>query len=126
MDSMINIFVWALVGWVIGFLLARTFGLANHMKTRKEIVKQSRSVIMWQAMEQLAPFTQNFPYNPKDMIFVGRWFDYIVFDGLHQGIIKKIVILEIKTKKSSLNKNEMLIRSAVDNNKFVYEVIRIQ
>ena len=125
MENIANIILWAIIGWVIGFLIARMSGIANHMKTRKEIVKQSKSVIMWQAIEQLAPFMPTFPYNPKDMIFVWRWFDYIVFDGLHQGIIKKIVILEIKTKKSSLNKNEMLIRSAVENNKFVYEVIRI-
>ncbi len=125
MENIANIILWALVWWVIGFLIARMSGMANHMKTRKEIVKQSKSVIMWQAIEQLAPFMPNFPYNPKDMIFIWRWFDYIVFDWLNQGIIKKIVILEIKSKKSSLNKNELLIRSAVDNNKFVYELIRI-
>ena len=125
MENIANIILGVVIGSVIGFMIARISWLSNHMKTRKEIVKQSKSVIMWQAIEQLAPFMPSFPYNPKDMIFVWRGFDYIVFDGLHQKNIKKIVILEIKSKKSSLNKNEMLIRSAVENNKFVYEVIRI-
>jgi len=39
----------------------------------------------------------NFPYHYKDLVFLGKGIDYLVFDGLSEGNLKEIVFLEIKS-----------------------------
>jgi predicted Holliday junction resolvase-like endonuclease len=34
--------------------------------------------------EQLTPLLPDFPFSPRDMVFVGKGVDYIVFDGLSE------------------------------------------
>lgn len=75
--------------------------------------------------EKIAPILPNFPYNYKDLMFMGKWVDYIVFDGLSEWYVHQIVLLELKSGKSRLNKNEKLIKDAVDKGKVKYKVLRI-
>jgi hypothetical protein len=59
------------------------------------------------------PFLPNFPYSPKDMVFIGKGFDYLVLDGLSEGELRKIVFLEVKSGSSRLNPNEKMIAAIV-------------
>ncbi len=65
-----------------------------------------------------------FPYSPKDLVFIGKGFDYLVLDGLSSGELKEIVFLEVKTGTSSLNGNERMIRDAVRAKKVRWEECR--
>jgi len=65
-----------------------------------------------------------FPFHPKDCIFVGKGVDFVVFDGLSAGHLREIVFLEIKTSKSSLNSNERSIRDMVKRGNVRYEELR--
>jgi predicted Holliday junction resolvase-like endonuclease len=47
--------------------------------------------------EKVAPFLPGFPYNCKDLVFIGKGIDYLVFDGLANGMLKQIILLEIKS-----------------------------
>jgi len=94
-------------------------------KLRQISVKQSRSVVMWQVSEQLAPLLPDFPYHYKDAMFLWKWVDYIIFDGMHRGVIENIVFLEVKSGVSQLNKNEKMIKDAVIAGKLRYDVWRI-
>lgn len=94
-------------------------------KHRKQAVKQSKATTLWFVNEKIAPILPNFPYNYKDLMFMGKWVDYIVFDGLSEGYVEQIVLLELKSGKSRLNKNEKLIKNAVDKGKVKYKVLRI-
>jgi predicted Holliday junction resolvase-like endonuclease len=75
--------------------------------------------------EAMAPMFPNFPYHHKDLMFMGKWVDYIVFDGMHEWDIKQIVFVEVKTGKSRLNANEKRIQKAIDAKRVKYEVWRV-
>jgi predicted Holliday junction resolvase-like endonuclease len=76
--------------------------------------------------EKIAPLLPEFPYLFKDLVYVGKGFDYLVIDGLSEGKIRDIVLLEIKSGKSQLNKNERMIRDAVKAGKVSYQVLRMK
>lgn len=94
-------------------------------KHRQHAVKQSKATTLGYVNEKIAPLLPNFPYNYKDLTFLGKGIDYIVFDGLSEGYVEQIVLLEIKSGASRLNKNEKLIKDAVDKGKVKYKVLRI-
>jgi predicted Holliday junction resolvase-like endonuclease len=73
----------------------------------------------------LAPISPWFPYHTKDMIFIGKWVDYLVFDGLSEGRLKKIIFLEIKSWWATQNRNEKQVENAVDAKIVGYEIIRL-
>ncbi len=80
---------------------------------------------MGQVHEKIAPILPDFPYNYKDMTFIGKWIDYIIFDGLSTGNLKQIILLEIKSWTSTLNKNERMIKNITNLKKIKYEVYNI-
>src|SRR5215210_3239779 len=66
-------------------------------KARKDSILRSLSVVSGKVGEQLAPlfpeFLENF--NPKDARFLGSPIDFIVFDGLDGGEVRKVVLIEV-------------------------------
>jgi predicted Holliday junction resolvase-like endonuclease len=60
----------------------------------------------------------------RDMTFVGKGIDYIIFDGLSSGNLKEIVFLEIKSGSSTQNTNEKMIEEIIKRGKVRYEVMR--
>jgi predicted Holliday junction resolvase-like endonuclease len=71
------------------------------------------------------PFLSNFSYSPKDMVFVGKWFDYLVLDWLNEWDLREIIFMEIKYWSSTLNKNEKMIRQIVGSKKVKYVEFKI-
>ena len=117
--------IWAIVWLIVWFIVAK---LAVHsaVKTaRSSSVKQARNVILGDVNEKLAPALPGFPYDFKDMVFIWKWIDYLVFDWLASGHLKKIVLLEIKSWQSLLNRNESMIKNAVGDWLVSYEVFRV-
>ena len=70
-------------------------------KVRKEAITQSRAVLGGKFTEQMVPFFPDFHYDPTEVRFIGSPVDMIVFPGLARGEPEEIVILEVKTGKSS-------------------------
>jgi predicted Holliday junction resolvase-like endonuclease len=60
----------------------------------------------------------------RDMTFVGKGIDYIIFDGLSSGNLKEIVFLEIKSGSSTQNNNEKMIEDIIKKGKVRYEIMR--
>lgn len=81
--------------------------------------KKSISVIHGQSMEELIPFSKNFPYNYQNFKFIGDPVDGIVFNN------DKIVFVEIKTGNSRLNKKQERIKNLVENKEVYWEEIRV-
>ena len=54
-----------------------------------------------------------------------KWIDYLVFDWLASGNLKKIVLLEIKSWQSLLNRNESMVKNTVWQWLVSYEVFRV-
>jgi len=119
------IIVWIIIWLIFWFLISKIYFLMKLKKYWQLSVKKSKEVILGEVNEKIAPILPNFPYNYKDLVFVGKWIDYVVFDGLSEGNLKKVVFLEVKTWKSTLNKNEKSIKSIVESKKVFYELFKI-
>ena len=76
-------------------------------------------------VEQIAPHLTEFRYNPKDAHFIGKPFDYVIFDGLDEGQLREIVFLEIKTGKARQNSREMQVEETIEAEKVRYEILRL-
>jgi predicted Holliday junction resolvase-like endonuclease len=94
---------------------------------REDANKRSRAVMRGQATEHLAPIMQT-EWNFKDFRFMGDPIDYLVVDGssgIKDGelnIVTEVVLLDIKTGKSQLNKTQRRIRDAVVEGRVVFAV----
>jgi predicted Holliday junction resolvase-like endonuclease len=61
---------------------------------RKEAIQKSQAVTLGKVTEHFIPYLPDFSYNPKDARFIGIPVDFMVFDGLNQGEVRKVVFLE--------------------------------
>jgi predicted Holliday junction resolvase-like endonuclease len=116
--------LWIIVWTLVWFLISKIRFHIHIRRLQKKSVTQSQRVTLWYVQEKIAPLLPDFPYHIKDLVFLGKWVDYIVFDWLHKGDISSIIFLEIKTWWSSLNANEKLIKQAIDNKRISYNLIR--
>ncbi|MDD2745654.1 MAG: Holliday junction resolvase-like protein [Candidatus Gracilibacteria bacterium] len=121
--------VWLIVGAIvlslfIGFVWGRLVRHRAVIRERNDAVGRSRSVILGELYETIAPLIPGFRYAPRDMVFIGKGVDYLVFDGLSEGHLKEIVFLELKTGKSKQNANEKMIENCIRQGRVKYELDR--
>ncbi len=128
MENVFTFWIWVVLGTIIGIIMGIFIGKILRYKEIKSIrsdaVKRSQSVILGSVYEKILPFLPNFPYSPKDMVFIGKGFDYLILDGLSTGNLEQIIFLEIKSGKSGLNGNEKMIRETVSNKRVKFEELR--
>ncbi len=103
----------------------RITAMKSVAKDRQSSIRQSKASILGHVKEQLAPLNAHFPYHIKDLVFIGKGFDYLVLDGLSEGRLKQIVFVEIKSGASMQNRNEKQIQNVVDAKVIKYEIIRL-
>ncbi len=118
------IIVWIVIWVLVGYLVAKLYFMGKLKKQRSNAVSRSRNVVLGYVHEKITPLLPNFPYSYKDLVFLGKWVDYLVFDWLSKGVLNKIVFLEIKSWTSQLNKNEQMVRDCVAQKHISYEVRR--
>tara|TARA_Y100000310_G_scaffold118392_1_gene117292 strand:+ start:166 stop:666 length:501 start_codon:yes stop_codon:yes gene_type:complete len=94
-------------------------------EAREDAIKRSKSVISGKIKETIAPYLPDFPYNPKDCRFIGTPNDFIVFDGMDEGEIKQVVILEIKSGTSSLSTRQRNLRDAVKDGRVEWAELKL-
>ena len=94
---------------------------------RVDAVKRSRSVLAGKSAEQLAPLLPEFSerFEPSEARFLGAPVDYVNFDGLGTGLLREIVLVEVKTGKSRLTPNEREVEQAIREGRVRFEVIRL-
>src|SRR5215217_1687274 len=104
------------LGVVIGFLVAWAYAILWRVRytaaVRGDAVLRSQAVTAGKVHEQLLPYFPDFPYNPKDVRFLGSPTDLIVFDGLAAGAVKRVVFLEFNTGGCCLTARERSLRDA--------------
>jgi len=116
-----GILIGLLAGWV--YLLiwkARYTSLI-----REDAVARSRAVTAGKIHEQLIPYLPGFPYNPKDIRFLGSPIDLVVFDGLADGEVRRIVFVEVKTGRAGLTSGERAVRTAIDGGDVEWAELRV-
>lgn len=94
-------------------------------RIRRDAIQRSKAVVLGKVTEHLMPFLPGFKYNPKDARFLGTPVDLVVFDGLDEGEIRRIVFVEVKTGKSTLSKREREVKKAVEGGMVYYEVVTL-
>ena len=94
---------------------------------RVDAIKRSANVVLGKVAERLAPITafKKFSLNPKDARFVGDPIDYVVFNGLSEGKVEKIVFAEVKAGDSKLSKSEKQVRDIIKKRKVEWKEIKI-
>jgi predicted Holliday junction resolvase-like endonuclease len=92
---------------------------------RKDALDRSRATMRGQATEHLAPYMIE-GLNPKDFRFMGDPVDYLVCVGSsaikdkQSDIIEYVMLLDIKTGKSQLNKTQRRVRDAIVGSRIVF------
>ena len=92
---------------------------------REDAVQRSLAVTAGKVHEQLTPYLPAFPYNPKDVRFLGSPIDLVVFDGLAEGALQRIVFLEVKTGGSSLTGRERQVRDTIEAGEVEWAELRV-
>jgi predicted Holliday junction resolvase-like endonuclease len=93
-------------------------------RIRKDAVKKSESVIQGKVTEHMIPYFPGFSYNPKDARFLGSPVDFVIFDGLSTGDLKKVVFLEVKSgKKPVLSSRARMVRDCIKSLAVSYEML---
>ncbi|MDB4950013.1 MAG: hypothetical protein JWM27_2662 [Gemmatimonadetes bacterium] len=101
----------------------REWRTMNEASIRQDAINRSVAVRAGQVAEQLLPVLPIFPYNPKDVKFVGSPIDLIVFDGLEEGEVRRVIFLEVKVGASRLNARQRQIRDVIERGDVVFQVM---
>lgn len=96
--------------------------LLEETETRKKVLSQKKSseVRLGNIAETLAPFLDQFDFDPETCTFLGKPIDYISFGE------EEITLIEVKSGKSQLNSRQRQIRDQIKNNKVSWKEIRIK
>ena len=108
-----------------GVLQFQQWRLENEDVIRKDAIEKSRAVILGKVTEHIVPFFPGFQHNPKDARFIGTPVDFVVFDGLDDGEVRKVTFVEVKTGASSLSTRERQIRNTIKQRSVEWEELRI-
>lgn len=82
--------------------------------------KQSQSVKYGMLVEQLAPLSDSFPFNPENFRFIGSPIDGIAFEQ------DRIIFCEFKLANSKLSEKEKRIKELVERKKVEWLELRIR
>ena len=126
---MTNLIVGLLLGALVGAGLASMYsalvGMRRARDIRRHAVNQSRAVTRGQVFEQFAAYFPDFEFSPKDAQFIGKPVDFVVFDGLDEGELRRIVFVEIKTGDAALSVRERKIRDAIRRGDVEWRELRL-
>ena len=116
------------LGLGVGLLLAALYILWWKIRytrmLRLDAVQRSQAVTAGKVYEQLVPYLPDFPFNPKDVRFLGTPVDLVVFDGLSEGAVRRIVFVEVKTAAAELSPRERRVRDAVNARRVEWSELR--
>jgi predicted Holliday junction resolvase-like endonuclease len=84
---------------------------------REQAADKRRPGTTGRLTEHMAPYLPGFGFNPADVRFIGSPVDLVIFDGLDNGDVRKIVFVEIMTGPSKLSAKERIVKEAVINKK---------
>jgi predicted Holliday junction resolvase-like endonuclease len=128
-NHVVSLIAALLVGVLVGAALALMYSALRGMRRTRDIrrnaVSQSLAVTRGQVFEQFAAYFPDFEFSPKDAQFLGKPVDFVVFDGLDEGELRRIVFVEIKTGEASLSTRERRIRDAIRRGDVEWRELRL-
>lgn len=124
-ETLLLLAIGTVIGAVVALLWVATVKPRYTQQVRRTAVEQSKAVTRGQIYEQLVPFLPEFEFNPKDAQFLGKPVDFVVFDGLDEGDLRRIVFVEVKTGAATLNTRERRVRDAIRQGRVEWTEIRV-
>lgn len=115
----------AIIFFIVGKLITERRFKEREQAIREDAAKRSRAVIGGQFSEQLAPYLPNFPYKPTEVKFLGKPTDFLVFEGLDEKEISRVVFVEVKSGKSRLNATEKSLKIAIERGSVAFETYQV-
>lgn len=125
MASRLDLALGILIGIVIASLYFVIWRLRYTAKIRENAVQRSLAVTAGKVHEQLVPYLPEFGFNPKDARFLGSPVDLVIFDGLSEGAVRRVVFLEVKTGGAGLTGRERQVRDAIDAREVAWVELRL-
>jgi predicted Holliday junction resolvase-like endonuclease len=118
--------VGALIGLLVSGVYVLWWKLRYTAQVREDAIQRSLAVTTGKVHEQLVPYLPTFAYNPKDVRFLGSPVDLVVFDGLAEGHVRRVIFLEVKTGGAALTSRERSVRDAVLTRKVEWVELRVR
>ena len=112
------------IGVVVSFLWFLIWRIGYTRAIRADAVQRSQAVTAGKVFEQLVPYLPGFAFNAKDARFLGSPVDFVVFDGLSDGAVRRVVFVEVKTGNAELSRRERQVREAVEARQVAWAEIR--
>ena len=82
--------------------------------------KKSSEVRTGKITEQIAPFLEDYPLNPRTARFIGDPIDFVHFDE------EMVTFLEVKSGKSQLSTKQRRIRDLIRGGKVEFKIYRVE
>ncbi len=117
--------IGAALAVLIAFLCFQIWKLRYTRALRLDAVQRSQAVTVGKVTEQIVPFFPEFAWNPKDARFLGTPVDFVVFDGLADGDVRRVVFVEVKTAGAGLSSRERQVREAVQDRRVAWVELRV-
>ena len=114
------------IGLLVALLYIQQWKARYTQVIRQDAVQRSQAVTSGKVHEQLVPYLPEFGFNPKDARFLGSPVNLLVFDGLDDGELRRVVFVEIKTGGSALTGRERQVRDVVRASQVAWEEIRLE
>ena len=102
-----------LVYW-IGLVKGGRRATLRHEAATSDHLRRSRQTLGGRFEEQLAPYFDEFNYDPTEARFLGSPIDFVVFPGIATGEPRGIVFVEVKTGKAQLDSGQRKLREIVE------------
>jgi predicted Holliday junction resolvase-like endonuclease len=71
------------------------------------------------------PYWPQFPFVARDARFLGSPVDFVVFDGLSESAVRRVVFVEVKTGDARVSVREQGIRDAVNRGAVEWMELRV-
>ena len=103
-----------IIGYLVWTIVKMKFAHRNAIKeARKDTASRQRATIKGDISEIIAPWSMDAVDSVKELSFMGSPIDFVGFKGLDGDGDVDIKLIEVKSGKSALNKNQRRIRDAV-------------
>jgi predicted Holliday junction resolvase-like endonuclease len=94
----------------------------NKKLTTEKATITTRAVNIGKNLEKILPLMEDFRWQLPDCRFLGNPIDLLTFNSLSENNIDSISFIEVKSGKARLNKNQKLVKEAVEDNRVKYRV----
>jgi predicted Holliday junction resolvase-like endonuclease len=103
--------------------------LADRLKTKKKratvgSAKTAKAVGIGKNIEKILPTLKDFNYEIPDCRFLGDPLDLLIFKGLTKNKIDTITFMEVKTGGARLNKNQKMVKDAIEDERVRWRTMK--